>query len=119
MKEKEELRKKFYKWYENVELPDGNWHDATFNFFYSEIEQRDKEIMKLGDMVTSIGKVLLKPNEKEVLEAKISHLEAIILAADEVIEKAKHSGYFNNPHNSFWVYLEKYNEEKSTRIIKR
>lgn len=67
MKEKEELRKKFYKWYENVELPDGNWHDATFDFFYSEIEAREKSI--------------------KIIAKELNRLEALVVAADGIVRQ--------------------------------
>lgn len=111
---KEELRSQFEKFIDDNDASNEmlcDVQDDLFQWFWQEIEQREKaHKIELSNYAYQAD---LAKRERDQAEAKISHLEALVVAADEVIEKAKHSGYFNNPHNSFWVYLAKFNELKS------
>lgn len=91
MKTKGELQERF----ETLILHGTNTtmdRNRLFDLFWNEIEAREAEIMKLGDMVTSTGKVLIKRNEKEVLEAKISHLEDANKNLRELLVTAEERG---------------------------
>lgn len=70
---KEELRKKFHKLFE---LDDLDW-EKIFDFFYQEIEAREKQLTEDSQMYSrNIDKA----------SGKISELQALLLVADEVID---------------------------------
>lgn len=125
---KEELHKKFILFAESNKVSVEKWEevdgravirngdDFVFDWFYSEIESRDKEIDALNDDVRGYrnGHEL---NSKRYIEAlsKLQRLEEIIKAADKVIKNAPNDETDKEayPFEAYWKALEHYNKLKS------
>lgn len=124
---KEELKKKFIEEVITKKWEEANrfWKegvnpsaykigaDAAFNFFMQEIEALEKENEKIRNFnITQDGRWREKV---ETLEAKLKSQEAIILAADEVIENSNAHSRFSK---EYYATLEKYTslKEKSNTI---
>jgi hypothetical protein len=71
-----------YLWRQVAEL----YKEKATEELRKENEALKSEIMKQGDTIVSIGKALLKPNEKEVFEKEI---ERLTQSNKELVEAAK------------------------------
>lgn len=112
MKEKEELRKKFEAFCNagNIScercISVDDWtsvDNEVFDFFYSEIEARDKQIDKCNAFIDKLGS-----NDVDQC-TKISHLESTLEAAEEVIQASGDLSTYNTHHNIVEKYKDKLN----------
>lgn len=122
---KEEMKRKFEVWFENtdhtIEYINSRTRKAIFDFFYQEIEAREKEIKTL----TSENNDLACKNEDmenidseqvRELKAKLSQQESLLKAADEVISASKGLGNYAVHGDIVSAYkeaLQRYSDLKS------
>lgn len=106
MTQKEELREEYFKMH-GIAAPIAKKHNerdpAIFEWICSKIEKAEQEVMLRREEV----KILMR----QVLErdAKISHLQSTLEAADEVIQASGDLSTYNTHHSIVEKYKDKLN----------